>query len=135
METVSEGSIKVTHIDDNVSNVYEPAVALCIVTCRRPDGLRRLLLALNSLKFREWCRPNIRVIVVDNDPESRSIELCRSLAPDLRWPVTATTEPRRGIPFARNTALKVAGTDVDFVAFVDDDEVPDPHWLDELLHV
>lgn len=111
----------------------EPTVAICVISYRRLDGLRRLLLSLNDLRFRESRRPRVRLIVVDNDPENTAVDLCRSLAPDLRWPVTATTEPRRGIPFARNTALKVAGTDVDFVAFVDDDEVPDPYWLDALL--
>lgn len=111
----------------------EPSVAICVISYRRLDGLRRLLLSLNDLRFRESRRPRIRLIVVDNDPDNTAVDLCRSLAPDLRWPVTATTEPRRGIPFARNTALKVAGTDVDFVAFVDDDEVADPYWLNALL--
>ena len=44
------------------------------------------------------------------------------------------TESRRGIPFARNAAIKYAG-DVDFVALIDDDEIPAPLWLDELLRV
>jgi glycosyltransferase involved in cell wall biosynthesis len=49
---------------------------------------------------------------------------------DLRYVV----EPRRGIPFGRNTAVATAG-DADFIAFIDDDEVPEPSWLGELVRV
>jgi GT2 family glycosyltransferase len=41
-------------------------------------------------------------------------------------------EPKRGITFARNRAIAEAGP-VDFVAFIDDDEIPSAQWLDELL--
>ena len=43
-------------------------------------------------------------------------------------------ERRRGIPYARNTAVAAAGP-CDFVLFVDDDEVVDPAWLVELVEV
>jgi len=43
-------------------------------------------------------------------------------------------EPRRGITFARNAALETAAAlGSDFVAFIDDDEVPAPRWLTALL--
>ena len=35
---------------------------------------------------------------------------------------------------ARNKAVACTGENVDFIAFIDDDEVPEPNWLDELLH-
>jgi GT2 family glycosyltransferase len=41
-------------------------------------------------------------------------------------------EPRRGITYARNRAITEAGL-VDFVAFIDDDEIPSLEWLDELI--
>jgi succinoglycan biosynthesis protein ExoM len=45
-------------------------------------------------------------------------------------------EPRRGLSFARNRAVAAALEEAaDYLAFVDDDEVPTPHWLDELLRV
>lgn len=31
----------------------EPTVAICVISYRRLDGLRRLLLSLNDLRFRE----------------------------------------------------------------------------------
>jgi glycosyltransferase involved in cell wall biosynthesis len=41
-------------------------------------------------------------------------------------------EPRRGITYARNRTIAEAGP-VDFIAFIDDDEIPSSEWLDELL--
>ena len=52
----------------------------------------------------------------------------------MPWQLVYAVEPRRGIPFGRNTAVRTAG-DVDFVAFLDDDETADPAWLVELLRV
>jgi len=46
--------------------------------------------------------------------------------------VKYVAENRRGIAQARNRAIQEAG-DADFVAFIDDDEIPTPTWLDELL--
>ena len=40
-------------------------------------------------------------------------------------------EPERGLNVARNRALRVARGDV--VAFVDDDAIPEPEWLDGLM--
>ncbi|HEX2095675.1 MAG TPA: glycosyltransferase family 2 protein, partial [Longimicrobiaceae bacterium] len=44
-------------------------------------------------------------------------------------------EPRRGVSSARNRAVAAARGWADFIAFIDDDEVPEPVWLDELLRV
>ena len=43
-------------------------------------------------------------------------------------------EPQRGIARARNRAVAACG-DADFVAFVDDDELPEPDWLVSLSAV
>jgi glycosyltransferase involved in cell wall biosynthesis len=109
-------------------------VAVCIATLHRPEGLRRLLRALDGLVFLQSARPVIEVVVVDNDADGSGREVCRELAPGLGFRLRYLIEPRRGISFARNRAIDGAG-EADFVAFLDDDEVPDPHWLDELLAV
>jgi succinoglycan biosynthesis protein ExoM len=111
-------------------------VAICIATCQRPRGLRRLLEALAKLEFRTEA-PELRIVVVDNDPAASGdtvrgiIEMIR---PQLSGPIVLVEEPRRGISFARNTALDHTGS-ANWVAFIDDDEVPDPLWLSELLDV
>jgi succinoglycan biosynthesis protein ExoM len=67
---------------------------------------------------------------VDNDELASAEKVCDSVT--VPWPVKYVVEPRRGITHVRNRAIVEAGS-VDFIAFIDDDEVPCAHWLDELL--
>jgi glycosyltransferase involved in cell wall biosynthesis len=46
-------------------------------------------------------------------------------------PVVYSQEPRKNIALARNEALRHAHGD--FVAFIDDDEFPEPDWLEKML--
>src|SRR5215218_7475135 len=111
-------------------------VAVCIITYRRPKGLKRLIESLNKLTFDKCKAPNLQVIVVDNDPAGLAYEFCEGISSDLNWPLKRSVEPRRGIPYARNKAVACAQEEhVDFIAFIDDDEVPEPSWLDELLYI
>ena len=51
----------------------------------------------------------------------------------LRIPITYEVEPNRGVSFARNRSVRMAG-ECDYVGFVDDDEFVEENWLDELLN-
>jgi len=75
------------------------------------------------------------VVVVDNDPAGLACEVCEEVSSKLRWPLECYIEPRRGISHARNSAIARVKEGTDFVAFIDDDEVPETSWLDELLYV
>lgn len=109
-------------------------VAICAITFRRPEGLRRLLRGLDALTFR-GDPPEVEIVIVDNDPGSSARTVCDALRSEVKWPLRYDVEPRRGIPFARNKAVSCAVDTADFIAFIDDDEVPEPSWLDELLRV
>lgn len=108
-------------------------VAVCVCTLHRPLGLERLLEALGRLTFRGPA-PEVEVVVVDNDPAGSAGPVCREAREALPWPLRWCVEAERGIPQARNRAIREAG-DADCLAFIDDDEVPSPEWLDELLAV
>jgi glycosyltransferase involved in cell wall biosynthesis len=109
----------------------ETRVAICISTFRRQKLLRELLLGIAKLSFRKVSAPQIEVVVVDTPDTSGSAqEACETAS--LPWPIRYVLEPRRGLTYARNRALAEAGS-ADFIAFIDDDEVPSPQWLDELL--
>lgn len=109
---------------------YPVRVAICIGTYKRPELLRALLLGISRQTFRKEPAPEIEIIVVDNDPLRAAEPVCASAK--LPWPLKYFVEQRRGITYVRNRAVQEAGS-VDFIAFIDDDEVPTPHWLDELL--
>lgn len=111
-------------------------VAVCITTYKRPEGLRRLLSGLNELSFDRHAPPSLKIVVVDNDAAGTASAVCEGVRGWFRWPLEYHIEPRRGISQARNRAVaRAAALDADFLASVDDDEVPEPSWLDELLFV
>ncbi|MFC1660015.1 glycosyltransferase [Gemmatimonadota bacterium] len=109
-------------------------VCICVATYKRPKGLARLLDGLQELRFERTPAPRIEVVVVDNDPgeaETRDIVDVPSALP-----IVHVVEPRRGISFARNAAVRATrAREADLMAFIDDDEVPDPDWMDELIRV
>lgn len=107
-------------------------VAICIGTFRRQELLRELLVSIARLTFRKVQPSQIQIVVVDNDELAGAKEICSTVS--LPWPIKYVVEPRRGVTYVRNRAVAVAGS-ADFVAFIDDDEVPSVDWLDELLSV
>ena len=109
-------------------------VDVAIATYRRPKGLARLLHGLGRLRFPE-AAPELRVVVVDNDAEGSARAVCEDAQGWLDLPLVHCLEKRRGIPQARNAAVAAALERADFLAFIDDDEVPSPLWLAELLRV
>jgi GT2 family glycosyltransferase len=101
-----------------------PHITVVICTRERPGALAR---CLDSLLAQQY--PGFRILVVDNAPVSESTaEVVRSAA--RRGPVDYLLEPRAGLSFARNTAVKAAPGEI--LAWIDDDEVADPHWLAEV---
>jgi len=106
-----------------------------VSTYQRPEGLKRLLDGLNQLTFKKCETPKLEVIVVDNDSTGAARAICSVKENDFKGVLKYCIEPNRGISYSRNKALASINKDTDFVAFIDDDEVPDPSWLDELLFV
>ena len=108
-------------------------VAICIATYQRPKGLERLLAGIAELTF-SGPAPRVKVVVVDNDARGEtSDEIIERWRPRFAE-LILEREPRQGISYARNRCLDAAG-EPDFVAFIDDDEVPASDWLDVLLRV
>jgi succinoglycan biosynthesis protein ExoM len=105
-------------------------VAICVATFNRPRLLEKLLSGIAELRFPKAGLPELTVIVVDNDASGAARDVCHKAA--IPWRLQYVIEPKRGIAEARNRALKEIG-DADFLAFIDDDEVPGTLWLDELL--
>lgn len=113
-----------------------PPLVICVATHCRPLGLARLLEGLNTLIFTSSSPRSITIVVVDNDPARSAAATCVALGSSSRWPLVYLAEPRRGIPFARNAGVNRARElGAELLAFIDDDEVPEPHWLEQLIVV
>ncbi|HWZ59386.1 MAG TPA: glycosyltransferase family 2 protein [Gemmatimonadaceae bacterium] len=106
-------------------------VAVCVATYARPDGLARLLDGLRGQRTDAL----VRVIVVDNDAGGPCRAMSEAQATCFPLGLRYVVEPQRGITYARNRCVAEAGDDVTFLAMLDDDEVPEPEWLAELLRV
>lgn len=107
-------------------------VAVCACTFRRPEGLAALLEGLRGQRFLRMTPPEVLVLIVDNEGSDRSRAACeaaRARGLNVRYLV----ESRRGISFARNRALDAVPAETDVIAMIDDDERPEPDWLEELL--
>ena len=110
----------------------EHRIAILVATFKRPDLLLRLLGHLAAIVDAAPSGWDVDVIVCDNDPVGSAEVACTKEAP---LPVRYVHEPRPGIAFARNALLDAAaeGEGHDLVAFIDDDEWPEPQWLEALV--
>jgi glycosyltransferase involved in cell wall biosynthesis len=104
-----------------------PTLDIAICTHNRPDALLRCLNSLCALGISGAGR--IRVLVIDNAPsDNRTREVVQSLFNRGFDNVRYILEPKPGLDFARNRALKES--EHELLAFIDDDVVVDQGWLD-----
>jgi len=99
---------------------WRATVAIC--THERPDDLDRALGASTRLRHDRY-----DVLVVDNAPRTDRTKRVAERHRGVRY----VCEPTPGLNVARNRALREAAGDI--VAFTDDDAVPEPEWLENLL--
>ena len=108
------------------------SVALCLCTCQRPQFLEDCFRSLQELKLPE--KTTVQLIVVDNDEAGSAQPVVDQWAPLLPFPVTCVIEPKRGIPCARNRAIReTKRIGADYLVFFDDDEQVTADWLNQLL--
>jgi succinoglycan biosynthesis protein ExoM len=104
-------------------------ITVCICTYQRPRMLQRLLEALEVQQANGRYAHN--VVVADNDPARSARAVVDAFSARSMLKVTYGSEPRKNIALARNLALSLA--EGEFVAFIDDDEFPEPDWLLRML--
>jgi glycosyltransferase involved in cell wall biosynthesis len=105
-------------------------IQVCLLTYKRPDLLRETLLSLRSQTISD---PQLKmhILVVDNDAAGSGHETFHAALEGSPVPARYVCEPARGICNARNRAL-LESAGMDYIAFLDDDEVATPAWLQSL---
>jgi O-antigen biosynthesis protein len=94
-----------------------------VIVCTRDRSvqLEKCLEAVSRLRY-----PKFNVLVVDNAPqEARSQEVA------MRWGARYCVEPNPGLSRARNRGARESDTEI--VAYLDDDSLCEPEWLDALV--
>jgi succinoglycan biosynthesis protein ExoM len=106
-----------------------PRVDVCVCTFRRPQQLARLLDALAAQQTQGAF--TLGIVVVDNDPAASAASVLQAFRARAALPLRHAHEPAANIARARNRACAAATGD--FVAMIDDDELPGPHWVAQML--
>ncbi len=100
-------------------------ISVCICTYKRPELLSRLLRELQNQKTEESFLYSI--VVVDNDCTQSAKSTVESFMETSRIDIEYYCEPEQNISLARNKAVQKARGN--FLAFLDDDEIPINDWL------
>lgn len=100
-------------------------ISICICTYQRAELLTRLLIALSQQNTKGLF--SYSVVIADNDEKESAKEFVLGFATETSMNIQYYVEPRKSISHARNKALEYAKGD--FIAFIDDDEIPPPDWL------
>lgn len=102
-------------------------VSILIPTFRRPASFLRA--ARSALAQRGVS--SFEIVAIDNSPEGSALAVFHELEAAAEAPFRWAHEPRPGVAFARNAAVKLARGEL--VAWLDDDEEAAPGWLSALV--
>ena len=97
-------------------------VSIVICTYNRADFLKR---TLKSLQYQIY--KNFEVIVV-NGP---STDGTKDILEQYKGIVKIAVNPKTNLSISRNMGIRMSAGDI--VAFIDDDAIPDEHWLDDIV--
>ncbi|MGB1025326.1 MAG: glycosyltransferase family 2 protein, partial [Rhodospirillaceae bacterium] len=108
-----------------------PDVSIVICTYNRRDHVGRT--ARSAIEDTKATRPDltIEIIIADNGPEAYGSAVAEEIAQQTGTKVRAVRSSPPNISIARNAG--VAASTAPLVAFLDDDLLVDPGWLDGLV--
>ena len=109
------------------------SIAVAICTYNRPRLLGSLLETVEAIRRADLGDGGIHVVVVDDSPTGSARTVVEAAGPPgtVHYRATAAGD----ISLARNTAVATAAALAPFVVCIDDDCLPQPGWLSELMRV
>jgi glycosyltransferase involved in cell wall biosynthesis len=109
-------------------------IAIIICTHKRPGPLERLLRSLQQIQTGNQDPDDFGIILVDNHPDGRARLVCERAAAKLPIKIKFVEEQQQGGAYAKNRAVDEAlKNKPEFLAFIDDDDIPEPDWLLHLI--
>jgi GT2 family glycosyltransferase len=93
-----------------------PYISVVVCTYNGSRTIRDCLEGLRKLEY-----PNFEVIIVNDGSKDATGEIVKE------YGFRVITTENRGLSSARNTGMRAARGEI--VAYIDDDAIPDPHWL------
>jgi glycosyltransferase involved in cell wall biosynthesis len=97
-------------------------VSVVICTYNRADGLRQTLESLRQQRYREF-----EVVVVNGPSTDHTGQMLR----EYPRPITVVDNQIANLSVSRNLGIRAASGDI--VAFIDDDALPEPAWLEQAV--
>ncbi|MBD3880647.1 glycosyltransferase family 2 protein [Phormidium tenue FACHB-886] len=91
------------------------------------NGEQRLPAVLEQLQSQVSNALSWEVLVIDNNSHDRTAEVVQRFQANFPVPLRYQLEVRQGVGYARQTAIHNAASDL--VGFLDDDNLPDPDWV------
>ena len=116
-----------TNTNDSIPK--PPHISVCIPTYKRP---RMLAACIDALLNQESSGFTYSLAVADNDVMQSARDTVLEWRRKTRVEILYSVEPERNISCARNRAL--ASSHGEFIAFIDDDEFPEPAWLQNMFN-
>jgi succinoglycan biosynthesis protein ExoM len=102
--------------------------SLCVCTYRRSSVVN----SVRSLLAQRGVAPaDIEIIVADDDPHCSARSAIETIAKSAPIAVRYVESAARNISACRNACLRAARAD--WIAFIDDDQVAEPTWLQEMI--
>lgn len=104
-----------------------PRVDVCVCTFQR-ESVRD---TIGSIARQTYGRANIRVVVADNNATDAARERIEAAGRAAGIELLYVHAPERNISIARNACVDAVAAER--FAFIDDDEIADPTWLERLM--
>jgi glycogen(starch) synthase len=98
------------------------SISVVICTYNRADGLRQTLDCLRQQRF-----VNFEVVVVNGPSTDDTDSVCREYGGEIKL----VRNPLPNLAVSRNLGIAAAAGDI--VAFIDDDALPEPAWLEQAV--
>lgn len=101
-------------------------VSIVICTADRSSSLKSTLLSIKKIRYQ-----SVEVIIVDASSTRETAEMLVEISISLGFPIKFMKVKEKNISLSRNVGIRVASGSI--IAFLDDDAIPPPNWVDQLL--